>query len=43
MDDIKTTLEYIVMYPLGFGLFLTFTIGFILDVILSGLLSFFKF
>ncbi|CDA89062.1 unknown [Ruminococcus sp. CAG:563] len=29
--DIKTTLEYIVMYPLGFGLFLTFTILMLLD------------
>lgn len=29
--DIKTTLEYIVMYPLDFGLFLTFTILMLLD------------
>ena len=43
MDNIKETLEYIALYPLGFGLFLTFTIGFILDVILSSLWSFFKF
>lgn len=43
MDEIKTAFEYIVGYPLGFGLFLMFTIGFILDVILSSLWSLFKF